>query len=422
MVQSCARQPFQLQESRLKKLSCWITLIRGTANVTLYRSKCRSFPDKTKPRGYYLIKVVTVIGARPQFVKCAPVSKRLRTVAREVLIHTGQHYDRNLSDTFFDQLGIPAPDYQLNVGSGPHGQQTGEMLARIEPVLVREKPESVIVYGDTNSALAGALAAAKLNIPVIHIEAGLRSFNREMPEEVNRVVIDHISALLFCPTDTAVRNLATEGITSGVFLVGDVMYDALLQNIEAADHTSTILSKLDLEKHRYVLVTVHRQENTEDISNLCNIVDALGRIAEAGSVVVFPVHPRTRAKLHGLWGPCALNIRIIDPVPYLDMLQLEKHAEVILTDSGGVQREAFWLDVPCVTLREETEWLETVKSGRNRIVGTDPARIVAAVEELWPVRTNLTLRDTPGASDRIVEHVLKMHDRTTPTCVEMNRC
>lgn len=294
------------------------------------------------------------------------------------------------------------------------------MLVRIEQVLVAEKPESVLVYGDTNSALGGALAAAKLNIPVFHIEAGLRSFNREMPEEVNRVLTDHVSSLLFCPTETAVRNLAAEGISENVFLVGDVMYDALIENIETAERTSSILDELNVERHSYVLATVHRQENTEQTVNLRNIVTALARIAEKGCKVVFPVHPRTKAKLDHSCGISTANLRLIEPVPYFDMLKLERNAKLILTDSGGVQREAFWLDVPCVTLRRETEWIETVESGRNRIAGADPDAIVAAAEDSWPASNGLNHRDLAGACDRIADCVRRAQDRALALCVEAN--
>ncbi|MBI2883676.1 MAG: UDP-N-acetylglucosamine 2-epimerase (non-hydrolyzing) [Candidatus Methylomirabilis oxyfera] len=325
------------------------------------------------------MKVVTVIGARPQFIKCAPVSRELRKMATEVLVHTGQHYDDTMSEVFFRELEIPRPDYNLGVGSGPHGVQTGETLKRIEEVLLEERPDHVVVYGDTNSTLAGALAAAKLHIPVAHVEAGLRSFNKRMPEEINRVMTDHISTLLFCPTETAVTNLTQEGMTQGVHLVGDVMYDALHSNLLLAERMSTILEKLGLRSKGYLLTTVHRAENTDQPENLSNIVNALIEIAESGQTVVFPVHPRTRKQLDALAGNGCAGLLMIDPVSYLDMVVLEKNAKAVLTDSGGVQKEVCWLGVPCVTLRDETEWVETLADGRNRLAGADTKRIYAAV-------------------------------------------
>ena len=326
------------------------------------------------------MKVVSIVGARPQFIKSAPLSRELRQLVREVLVHTGQHYDDSMSGVFFRDLNLLKPDYNLSVGSGSQGQQTGEMLKRIEEVLLKETPDWVLVYGDTNSTLAGALAAAKLHIPVAHIEAGLRSHNRRMPEEINRVMTDHISSLLFCPTEAAVKNLAGEGIIKGVHYVGDVMYDALLDNFKAAEQTSTVLSRLGLEPKQFILATVHRAENTDDLSRLRRIVEGLVALAESGHRVVFPVHPRTQKQLAKLQSNRSSKLVWIDPLSYFDMVLLESSAQVILTDSGGVQKEAYWLRVPCVTLREETEWVETVESGWNRLVGTDTGRIVNAVQ------------------------------------------
>jgi UDP-N-acetylglucosamine 2-epimerase len=296
-----------------------------------------------------------------------------------VLIHTGQHYDHNMSALFFEELDIPEPDYNLGVGSGPHGQQTGLMLEAIERVLLEERPDWALVYGDTNSTLAGALASVKLHIPVAHVEAGLRSFNRRMPEEHNRVLTDHIADLLFCPTQTAVKNLAREGITQGVHNVGDVMYDAVLHNTSIAERRSTILRRLALKAGGYLLATVHRAENTEDTLRLGAIIEAFGAVGEP---VVFPAHPRTRSALAELRISVPANVQLIEPVGYLDMLMLEKHARLILTDSGGVQKEAYFFGVPCVTLRDETEWVETVEAGWNVVVGTDLGEIVAVVEEI----------------------------------------
>jgi len=339
------------------------------------------------------MRLVTVVGARPQFVKAATVSRAIQdhnhdrgtsgAPVHEVLVHTGQHYDANLSDVFFRELQIPAPQYHLEIGSGSHGEQTGEILKRLEKVLVREEPDCVLVYGDTNSTLGGALAAVKLHIPVAHVEAGLRSFNPRMPEETNRKVTDHISTFLFCPTQTAVRNLAQEGITKGVHLVGDVMYESLQAYLAIAERTSTVLQGLGLRSKHFVLATVHRAENTEHPARLRSILTALGRIA-AELPVVLPLHPRTAKILRqagdGLPSQ-ADGLLVVEPVSYTDMLMLENHARVVLTDSGGVQKEAYWLGVPCVTLRDESEWVETVQSGWNRIAGADEERIAAACRE-----------------------------------------
>jgi UDP-GlcNAc3NAcA epimerase len=326
---------------------------------------------------------VTIVGARPQFIKCAPVSRALRTEHEEILVHTGQHYDANMSDVFFTELAIPAPDYNLGIGSGPQGEQTGRMLAAIEEVLLREEPDMVLVYGDTNSTLAGALAAVKLHIPVAHVEAGLRSFDTSMPEEVNRIVTDHISDLLFCPTQTAVDNLAAEGITAGVHLVGDVMVDALLYNTGIAEQSSMVLEDLGLSESEYYVATVHRASNTDTEENLRSIVEAFEGIS---GPVVFPAHPRTvkYLKEYGLFDNLPENIRLTEPLPYLDMLHLMRHAKMILTDSGGVQKEAYILKVPCVTLRENTEWVETLKDGWNVLVGADGKKIVAMARRSVP--------------------------------------
>lgn len=376
------------------------------------------------------MKLVDIVGARPQFIKLAPILKAIERHNREhpdrpiqeVLAHTGQHYDYEMSQVFFDELGLKAPDYHLGVGSGTHGYQTGEMLKRIEEVLLKEKPDLVMVYGDTNSTLAGALAAAKLHIPVAHVEAGLRSFNRKMPEEINRVLADHVADLLFCPTETAVRNLKREGFTNIVndgrllpldyaprtpddkprttrhvplvLNVGDVMYDAVLQYAELAEAKSGILERLELEPRGYALATVHRAENTDNPVRLKGIFQGLATLAQEGLTVVVPLHPRTRntfSSLSFIPEPLPRNLLIIEPISYLDMLMLEKNARVILTDSGGVQKEAFFFRVPCVTLREETEWVETVGAGWNKLVGYDPERIVRAAlmaqqgeETTWP--------------------------------------
>ena len=360
------------------------------------------------------MKVVSIVGARPQFVKCAAVSRRLRQVATEILVHTGQHYDTNMSDVFFEELAIPRPDHSLGVGSGPHGAQTGEMLSRIEQVLVHERPDWVLVFGDTNSTLAGALAAAKLHIPVAHVEAGLRSFNRRMPEEINRVVTDHLSSWLFCPSPTAVANLAREGIVRGVELVGDVMLDVLRAHLEGVERRSRILDRLGLRPRGYLLATVHRAENTDDGEHLGNIVKAFVVLAASSETVVFAVHPRTRTRLESLGLNAPPGLRLIDPVSYMDMLALERQAKVILTDSGGVQKEAYWCGVPCVTLREETEWVETVQEGWNVLVGTEPDRIVAAVRSAVAPANRGDGPEASSAAERIVEALLGRDPMTTP--------
>ncbi len=347
------------------------------------------------------MKIVTVVGARPQFIKAAPVSRILRQTHTEILVHTGQHYDENMSAVFFAELDLPQPDVNLGIGSGSHGAQTGAMLAGIEQVLLSEKPDWVLVYGDTNSTLAGALAAAKLHIPVAHVEAGLRSFNRRMPEEINRLLTDHIAALLFCPSQTAVDNLTAEGITRGVHLVGDVMADALLWAAERARTHSAILEQLGLQEKGYLLATVHRAENTDDPARLRAILDAFAALDEP---IIFPVHPRTRARIESLNLKSTIhNLKSIAPVGYLDMVRLEQSARMILTDSGGIQKEAYWLGVPCVTMRDESEWVETVQTGWNVVVGADTARIVAAVREFVTPEERPALYGDGRAAERIVD-------------------
>ncbi len=329
------------------------------------------------------MKVVTVVGARPQFIKAAPVSRALRPRHVEVLVHTGQHYDWEMSALFFEELAIPRPDYELGVGSGTHGWQTGQMLIRIEEVLLVERPDWVLVYGDTNSTLAGALAATKLGISTAHVEAGLRSFNRTMPEEHNRVLTDHCADLLLCPTQSAVDLLRVEGVTRGVHLVGDVMYDAALQFGEVARHRSAVLAKLELKTKAYALATLHRPYNTDDPGRLMQVLAAFG---ELGMPVIMPIHPRTRNRLAEMGGPQSAirNLKCVDPVGYLDMLALEQAAALILTDSGGVQKEAYFFAVPCVTLRPETEWTETVVAGWNRLAWGGADTVIAAAHRPWP--------------------------------------
>ena len=337
------------------------------------------------------MKLISIVGARPQFIKAAPVSRAIEQhnldnhgpQITEILVHTGQHYDYKMSQVFFDQLEILPPRYNLGVGSGNHGQMTGAMLAKIETVLLNERPDWVLVHGDTNSTVAGAMAAVKLHIPVAHVEAGLRSFNRRMPEEINRVLTDHISIILFCPTDTAVINLKKEGITKGVFNVGDVMYDAFLANKNLAHQKSGILSDLELKPKSYCLATVHRQENTEDPRRLLNIFTAFEELSSADCPFIILLHPRTRKALQRHKGKLLLSphVRLLSPASYLDMIALEVHARVILTDSGGVQKEAYFARVPCVTLRDETEWIETIEAGWNHLGGADCRQIADAFEK-----------------------------------------
>lgn len=331
------------------------------------------------------MRVVTVVGARPQFVKAATVSRAIAChnaaagAARidERIVHTGQHYDANMSDVFFEELGIPPPAHHLGVGSGPHGRQTGRMLEEIEKILGDAPPALVLVYGDTNSTLAAALAAAKLHIPIAHVEAGLRSFNRRMPEEVNRVLTDHVSSILFCPTDEAVANLRREGITRGVEQVGDVMFDSVLHYRRQVERNPRALAALGLQPQRFLLATVHRAENTDSAENLGEIFTAFARLAAQYPVVV-ALHPRTRRLLQEHRIEAATAVRLVDPLPYLEMLELEFAARAVLTDSGGVQKEAFFARRPCLTLREETEWVETVACGANVLCGASAARILQA--------------------------------------------
>ncbi|MBC8122828.1 MAG: UDP-N-acetylglucosamine 2-epimerase (non-hydrolyzing) [Gemmatimonadaceae bacterium] len=328
------------------------------------------------------MRIATVVGARPQFVKAATVSRAVRVHHHEILIHTGQHYDFGMSQVFFDELQLPAADYNLGVGSASHGVQTARMIEKIEAILLSERPDLVLVYGDTNSTLAAALAAVKMHIPVAHVEAGLRSFNMRMPEEVNRRLTDHISSVLFTPTDLATAHLAREGIVRGVYQVGDVMVDVLLEQLGSARTHSRILRDLGLRPGGYVLATIHRAENTDEPGRLKAILQALH---SAGVPVVFPMHPRTRrcAVDQGLESLLAntSDLQCIEPVGYLDMLLLEQNARRILTDSGGIQKEAYLLGVPCLTVRDETEWQETVASGWNRLVTAEVQAILVALEQ-----------------------------------------
>jgi UDP-N-acetylglucosamine 2-epimerase len=357
------------------------------------------------------MKIVTIVGARPQFIKASAVSRELRREHREVLVHTGQHYDFQMSGIFFDGLEMPEPDVNLNVGSAAHGAQTGAMLQGIEQVLQAEDPDWVVVFGDTNSTLAGALAAAKLELPIAHVEAGLRSFNRSMPEEINRVVADHLSGLLLCPSRTAVTNLAAEGITHHVHDVGDIMLEVLNWAKERAAAKETwCREELRLDEREYLVATVHRSENTDDPGRLSAIVEALNALSEP---VVFPVHPRTRKSLAASGHVLRPNIRLIEPLGYVQMVALTASARLVLTDSGGLQKEAYWLGVPCLTLREETEWVETVQQGWNVLTGADPEQIIAAVRSFKPPASRSQLYGDGQVAAQCVE-LLQRTPRSTP--------
>ena len=329
-------------------------------------------------------KIVTVLGARPQFIKASAVSRAIEKSGKlkEVVVHTGQHFDKNMSDVFFKELGIKTPKYNLGISGGKHGEMTGRMLWKVEEVLIKEQPDLVLVYGDTNSTLAGALAAVKLGIPVAHVEAGLRSFNTAMPEEVNRILTDRISRWLFAPTEAAAGHLRREGVEEErIILVGDVMYDVALQHSSGVSADERVLKRLKLQPKSYILATVHRAENTDDPHRLAVIVEALKQVAKSFPVI-WPLHPRTQHALERNGEPltgCA-HLHVIEPVGYLDMVQLEKYAAVIATDSGGVQKEAFFHSVPCVTLRDETEWVELVEAGWNRLASLEnPDRLAKVI-------------------------------------------
>ncbi|MDP4291015.1 MAG: UDP-N-acetylglucosamine 2-epimerase (non-hydrolyzing) [Bacteroidota bacterium] len=348
-----------------------------------------------------MIKILTIIGARPQIIKAAALSRAIRESfsdrIQEVLLHTGQHYDQNMSEVFFKQLGIPQPDYNLNVGSGAHGRQTATMINGIEEVLIKEKPDYLIVYGDTNSTLAGAIAASKLHIPIVHVEAGLRSFNKYMPEEINRIMCDHVSTMLFSPTLSGIHNLEREGFkmnnaspytidNPGVFHSGDVMYDNSLYFASLSDKQSNIISELDLQGKPFILATIHRDNNTDQPERLNGIFDALYQVSARKDItIVLPLHPRTAKLLKQNLDPVLYanvkhhsKIRLMSPVSFLDMIALEKNATMVMTDSGGVQKEAFYFGKPCIIIRSETEWVEIVEQGAGIICDASTARIMAA--------------------------------------------
>lgn len=346
------------------------------------------------------MKIVSIVGARPEFVQTLPVSLALRQQHQEILVHTGQHYDYLMSQTFFDELGIPAPDYNLEVKSGSHGWQTAQILTHLEKVLLDEQPDMVIVRGDTNSTLAGAIASSKLHLPTVHIEAGERSFDRRMPEEINRLVSDRVADVHFCVSQTAVKRLAAEGITQTVHWVGDVMLDVMLRSRPLAHQKSDILKRLNLHPQQYSLVTVHRAANTDDPLRLQQIAAALNHVQET---IVFPAHPRTRKAMTEIGVELAPHVKLIDPVGYFDMIMLEDHARLIATDSGGVQREAYFLSVPCLTLREETEWTETVEVGWNKLVGAETSQIVEAWSTFKPPAEHPNIFGNGDAGEQIAK-------------------
>lgn len=339
-------------------------------------------------------KIITIVGARPQFIKAAMLSRAIlfnekyKGAFEEHIIHTGQHYDENMSKIFFSQINAAKPTWQLHCGNTSHGDMTGRMLIEIEKILIDSKPDYVVVYGDTNSTLAGALAACKLHIPVVHIEAGLRSFNKKMPEEINRILTDNVSSILCCPTKTAVKNLNDENIHKGVFHVGDIMYDAALYFGKVAEEKSNIIDTLNLREKQFRLCTVHRAENTDNIERLTGIISALNEMSTSEMPLVFPVHPRTKNCIKKYPQLDKLlnnkNILTIEPLGFLDMVMLEKKAELILTDSGGIQKEAYFHRTPCITLREETEWVETVDAGWNIIAGYETDRILESINKVCP--------------------------------------
>ena len=356
-------------------------------------------------------KIITVIGARPQFIKASVVSKELRKYFNEIIIHTGQHYDKNMSDVFFEQLKIPKPDYNLGIGGGSHAYQTGNMLIETEKILLKEKPDYVLVYGDTNSTFAAALAASKLLIPVIHIEAGLRSFNMKMPEEQNRVLTDHISKILFASTDEAVRNLEKEGITENVYNVGDVMCDSVLyfSKMTEKNFDLNLIPLYERKKLRkWYLTTIHRAENTEDDKNLREILKALNELDE---LVIFPVHPRIRKMIDNLKEENNYsNIYFIEPVDYLTMLYLTKNSKKVITDSGGLQKECYILDVPCITVRDQTEWIETLKRGYNILSKPVYEELKDKIENSKIIDNNkINYYGDGNTSKRIVDIILKKY-------------
>lgn len=352
------------------------------------------------------MKIVTVLGARPQFIKAGSVSREIQKHSglTEIIVHTGQHYDENMSDVFFEEMRIPRPDYFLGIGGKSHGAMTGQMIEKIEEVLIKEKPDFVMVYGDTNSTLAGALAASKLHIPIAHVEAGLRSFNMKMPEEINRILTDRISSLLFCPTQIAIKNLENEGVQhwgSKVILSGDVMQDGALYYRQFARKPASVTQGKD-----FILCTIHRAENTDNMQRLSQIVSALNELHHRLAPVVLPLHPRSRKIIQSTHLP--LSVQAIDPVGYLEMMWFLNHCSLVMTDSGGLQKEAYFFKKPCLTLRDETEWLELVEIGANTLVGADPRLILEKADHFYgkTVTDECKLYGEGSASKKIVESLL----------------
>lgn len=367
------------------------------------------------------LKIITIIGARPQFIKAAALSAIFAAseTINEIVVHTGQHYDANMSDIFFDELNIPKPAYNLKIGGGTHGQNTGRMIEAIEEVLLKEKPDMVLVYGDTDSTLAGALAACKIHIPVAHVEAGLRSYNRRMPEEINRILTDQISTILFTPTDGAKDNLIGEGVAADkIHTVGDIMYDATLQFRDIANERSTIIKEHGLSPKNYILATIHRAENTDDPVRMKSIIEGLAASAQK---IVLPLHPRTKSALakNGIEIPD--QITCIDPVGYLDMQVLESGASIISTDSGGVQKEAYFHGVPCITMREETEWVELVDAGANIITGADAKRIKDAIEKFSGTTIATSNIYGDGQTAKAIAHTIENYFRVAKAASTCNR-
>jgi len=351
------------------------------------------------------MKIISVVGARPQFIKLAILSKELRENHNEIIIHTGQHYDDNMSRYFFEEMQIAKPDYNLNIGSGSHGKQTAEMLIGLEDIFLHQKPDVVITFGDTNTTLATGLAATKLNIPVAHVEAGLRSHNREMPEEINRILTDHISDYLFAPTLNAMENIKSENLYGKPFLVGDVMYDSLLYYGKIAEQKSRILKNLKLKQKEYILLTLHRPYNVDNIQKLQNIFSAL---KQTKRFIVLPVHPRTCKMIESTNTIIPENISIIEPLGYLDFIFLQKHSEKIITDSGGIQKEAYLNGIPCITIRPETEWIETVKAGWNVLVGDKMDQLIENCLHFKPSQNRPRYFGDGDSSKKIIS-ILESH-------------